>query len=173
MPPRQDQTDTGSLEPEGSGRIVRLAEAPGSTGTDPAQASPHGHPDPPPFLGAPANARGAWLLAPVLLVGVVIGAVFVSRTDVNLFGWAFGLLLFAGIGWVVVSVFFPPKTDRQCPECGEVALARMDPNSTRGVRCKRCGFQDETRSAFLMAEEEGPFESAVLEDRKRQTNPTR
>lgn len=109
----------------------------------------------------------------MLLFGVVAGAVFVSRAEVNLFGWAFGLLLFAGVAWVVISVFFPPKTDRQCPECGEVALRRMDRDSTHGVRCARCDYVDESRSAFLMAEEEGPFESAVLEDRKRQPHPTR
>jgi hypothetical protein len=44
---------------------------------------------------------------------------------------------------------------------------RLDRTTARGLRCPACGFRDETRSAFFLAEEEGPLERIALKERGR------
>jgi hypothetical protein len=90
-----------------------------------------------------------------MLAAVVCGAVLVLRGPDRVFGGALALFLGASIAWILVSVLWPARPDRTCPACGEPSLGRMDADSTRGVACSACGHRDETRSSFLMAEEEG------------------
>lgn len=139
-------------------RLVQLAEEPRRR---PAR------PDPPPFLGAPANSPVAWLLPVVALAGTAAGALFLLRGPDGAFAVAFGLLVAAGGAWVAVSILFPAGADRTCPKCRKKALGRIDRDSTTGVVCAHCGWSDETASAHLISESEGPFEDAVLRQRGR------
>jgi hypothetical protein len=114
-----------------------------------------------------AHHRAGWLVAPLLL-GASLAAVrlVISGPDA-LFAWAAGAALASALAWVLVSVLFPASADRTCPACGQSALERLDRGSTRGLGCARCGWRDEAASSFLLAEEEGPLEHAVLAERRR------
>jgi len=72
----------------------------------------------------------------------------------------------AALSLKVVPVLFPAKADRTCPSCSARALVRQDPDSLRGLVCSACGWSDAEASAFFLAEEEGPFEDAVLRERE-------
>jgi hypothetical protein len=111
--------------------------------------------------------RGTWLIGPMLLFAVAAGVRLVFRGADEIFGLCFALLLGLGVVWILVSVLMPAKADRTCPRCKRSALGRIDPRSTHGVTCRHCGFRDETASAFLLAEEEGPLEDIVLRERQR------
>ena len=100
-------------------------------------------------------SRASWLIGPWMLTAVLCGALLVLRGPDRVFGGALALFLGASIAWILVSVLWPARPDRTCPACGEEALRRMDPETTRGVACSACGHRDETQSSFLMAEEEG------------------
>jgi len=75
------------------------------------------------------------------------------------------------IGWVLVSALWPARAERRCPACGKDALARLDARATHGLRCRACGWTDESASAWLLAEEEGPLEEIVLAERGRGAHP--
>jgi hypothetical protein len=112
-------------------------------------------------------ARGAWLVPPLLLTVVAATFLFLRRGPDQLFGYAFGALLGLAFLWVGISVFWPARADRRCPNCGEEALERLDQDTTRGLVCRACRWRDSTASSWFLAEEEGPLEQLVLRDRGR------
>jgi hypothetical protein len=112
------------------------------------------------------RARTGWFIGPVLLFAVGAGIRFVMRGPDEIFGLCFAVLLGLGVLWILVSALLPARADRTCPQCGRDSLERLDPDSTKGVSCARCGWRDETASSFLMAEEEGPLEDIVLRERR-------
>ena len=116
---------------------------------------------------AQRDGRGGWLVPPLMLAAIAAGLLFVFRGPDQIFGLCFGLVLALGILWIVVSALLPGRADRTCPSCGGAGLERLDPQSTHGVRCSLCAWQDETASSFLLAEEEGPLEDIVLRERGR------
>lgn len=67
--------------------------------------------------------------------------------------------------WVLAASLWPAKADRTCPQCGEDALERLDPDTTMGLRCTACGHTDPTKSGWFLAEDEGPLEELVLRQR--------
>jgi hypothetical protein len=69
------------------------------------------------------------------------------------------------LSWIVTSALWPARADRRCPVCRTDSLARKDPRATVGVTCTRCGYADAEASAWLLAEEEGPLERTVIEER--------
>lgn len=114
-----------------------------------------------------AGSIGGWLVAPLLLAATSASILLVLRGPDELFGVAFGLVLALGLAWILVSSLFPGKADRVCPECRRDALVRLDPRSTHGLRCRACGWRDESASSFLLAEDEGePLEDIVLRERR-------
>lgn len=109
-----------------------------------------------------------WLIGPLILSATLATVLFVLRGPDHLFGVAFGGVLATGLAWILVSSLFPGKADRRCPRCGAQALERLDPRTTRGLRCNTCHFVDAHSSSFLLAEEEGvPLENIALRDRSR------
>jgi hypothetical protein len=116
---------------------------------------------------APARKeRWSWLIAPLLLAATGAGVLFVLRGPDGVFGVCFGAVLALGVVWILVSTLFPGRAERNCPACGQRGLERIDPASTCGVRCRLCGWRDESASSFLFAEEEGTFEDIVLRERR-------
>ncbi len=111
--------------------------------------------------------RHSWLIPLVLLGAVGVGAVLVLARP----PWLAPLGLWALFGlcatWLGVSVFWPAKTNRECPKCGEEALVRLDDQTTIGVRCEACGQVDREATSWFIAEEEGPLEEVVLRQRGR------
>lgn len=113
------------------------------------------------------HPRWLWL-APVFFLGAVLGGVALARLDLrNLFGVVLVALGAVPLLWVLVSALWPARAERTCPACGGVHLERLDPRSTHGLACRGCGWRDEAASAWLLAEEEGPLEEIVLEQRGR------
>lgn len=109
----------------------------------------------------------AALLPAVLLAAALTGGAIVLSRPEGLFAYAFGALVLGGLGWILVSVLNPAAPDRRCPACGEDALRRLDPDSTRGIGCRACGWQDESASAFVLAEDEvADLDRLVLEERE-------
>lgn len=102
-----------------------------------------------------------------MLAAIASAVLLLVRGPDRLFGIALALLFALGFGWMVVSVLWPGRAERRCPGCGADALERIDPRATSGVHCTACGFRDEHRSAWLLAEEEGPLERTVLRERTR------
>jgi ribosomal protein L37AE/L43A len=119
------------------------------------------------------SGRGSWLLPPLLVAAVACSVLLVRGDLSGHFGLTFGLLVALGLGWVLVSVFFPARADRRCQSCGSESLERLDPQSTQGLRCSSCGWCDAEASAWLIAEEEGPLEHTVLRQRGRELSPPR
>ena len=75
------------------------------------------------------------------------------------------VLLFA---WIGVSVLWPARADRSCPDCKQPALVRIDPTSAVGLRCTACAWNDTTASGWYLAEEElEALEPLALEQRRR------
>ena len=118
------------------------------------------------FVRHPAQ-RWAWLVGPLMLAAVIGGAALLFHAPASLAGWVVGALVASAFLWMGAAIFFPARADRTCPSCGEPGLVRLDPETTRGLRCTRCGHEDPGASAFLIAESEGPLEAAVLRDRAR------
>jgi hypothetical protein len=114
-----------------------------------------------------AGSIGGWLVAPLLLAATSASILLVLRGPDELFGVAFGLVLALGLAWILVSSLFPGKADRVCPECRRDALVRLDPRTTQGLRCRACGWRDESASSFLLAEDDGePLEDIILRERR-------
>ena len=90
-----------------------------------------------------------------MLLATVSGARLVTSGPDRIFGIALAALFGGALAWILVSVLWPARPDRTCPECGRESLSLLDPRSTRGVRCASCGHVDREQSAFLLAEEEG------------------
>jgi len=109
-----------------------------------------------------------WLIGPLLLSATLAAVLFILRGPDELFGWAFGGVLALGLAWILISSLFPGEADRRCPRCGIEALERLDPKTTRGLRCTACGLVDAHSSSFLLAEDEGAvIEDIALRDRSR------
>jgi hypothetical protein len=120
-----------------------------------------------------AAARGLWL-APLALLGAVgLGTWIVFARPLTLFGVVLVVLATVPVAWVLVSALLPAKADRGCPACEADALARSDPMATHGLVCRACGWSDDSASAWLLAEEEGPLEELVLAARARASPPAR
>ena len=122
----------------------------------------------------PRKPAADWIVwcAPALFLAAVGLAVWiVFARPLSLFGVLLGCLAAVPVGWVLVSALFPGKAERRCPACGQDGLARLDARSTQGLVCRRCGWQDESASAWLLAEEEGPLEGIVLAQRGRGAPP--
>lgn len=162
---RQDRADRPSEEgaadaPEPGERLCEGGGVDAALAGDPAArkiASGRAH----------GEARGAWLLPPLMLAAIAAGALFVFRGPDQIFGVVFGLVLALGIVWILISTLLPARADRTCPLCGREGLVRLDSRSTQGLSCRLCSWRDESASAFLLAEEEGSFEDAVLRERGR------
>lgn len=145
-----------------STRRIELADEPRSASASRAAPTSAGAGEP---RGA---ARVALWLAPLcFLVPIVLGFGFVRQGPDWLFGWVFGGLFAAMVGWIWVSVFWPARAERCCPRCREHALERADPNTTVGIVCRACGWRDDAASGWLLAEEEAELEPIVLEQRAR------
>ncbi len=83
------------------------------------------------------GARGAlWLIAPLALLGVLIGVEVVQRDPIELFSVAFGVLLAIGAGWILMSVF-AASGPHICPSCEEPTLLSDEFSVTF---CKTCGW---------------------------------
>ena len=118
--------------------------------------------------GQEKHARIAARLVPLAFLGAVgTGVAVVLAGPRAILALALGLLLLTPVVWILVSALWPARAERGCPACGRDALARIDPRATHGVHCGACGFRDETRSAWLLAEEEGPLEEIVVAERGR------
>jgi DNA-directed RNA polymerase subunit RPC12/RpoP len=125
-----------------------------------------------PVRPAPAiSPLATWFLPPLFLASAAAGTAIVLRGPDAFFAWAMVAIFGTGFGWIAVSIFFPATADRRCPQCGEDAIERIDPGATHGLRCTSCGHRDETASAFLIAEEEGPLEEIVMVERGRRPRP--
>ncbi len=55
-----------------------------------------------------------------------------------------GTLALTVMAWILASVLSPGRVDRACPRCGRPGLVRLERKSPLGVRCKECGYLDET-----------------------------
>jgi hypothetical protein len=55
-----------------------------------------------------------------------------------------GVLALMVAGWILASVLSPGRVDRTCPRCGRPGLVPLTRKSPLGVRCKECGYLDET-----------------------------
>jgi hypothetical protein len=117
-------------------------------------------------MGGRKRAR-LLLVAPALFLAAAVGGVALVRHAPPSFGWVLAALLVLPAGWVLVSALWPARAERGCPRCGKDALERLDPNATHGLCCRACGYRDESASAWLLAEEEGPLEPLVFAQRSR------
>lgn len=109
---------------------------------------------------------GPLLLAVVVGTGAVLARASATGGGEALLGLVLGVLLVVPLVWIAVSTLWPARAERTCPGCGTDELRRIDPDATVGVVCARCGWRDEDRSAWHLAEEEGPLEHIVLEQRR-------
>lgn len=108
-----------------------------------------------------------WLVAPIALLAIGFGLWLALRRPQFLFWFLLGGLVLVPVGWTLVSALWPGKAERNCPACRKDALVRLDSSTTVGIRCTACGWRDESASAWLLAEEEGPLEELVLAQRGR------
>lgn len=112
----------------------------------------------------------AWLAwcAPALFLGaVLLGVWIVFARPFSLFGGVLLGLACVPIGWVLVSALWPARAERRCPACKGDTLVRLDARATHGLGCSACSYRDESASAWLLAEEDGPLEEIVLAQRGR------
>jgi len=108
-----------------------------------------------------------WCAPAFLLLAVAVGVAIVLQRPLSLFAGVLAALAAVPVGWVIVSALWPARAERRCPACGKDALRRLDERTTHGLVCRACGFRDESASAWLLAEEEGPLEEIVLSQRGR------
>jgi hypothetical protein len=117
-------------------------------------------------------SRAGWLIGPLCLCAIAAAMLFVFRGPDEIFAIAFGLVLAIGLAWILISALFPASADRQCPRCGRASVVRADPNALTGLRCRACGWRDDSASSFIHAEDDGaPFEDVVLRERGRFRRP--
>lgn len=102
-----------------------------------------------------------------MLGSILCAVVILFMSPRGLWQYVVGAMVVASLAWIAISSLWPGKPERKCPECGREALARKDARSHRGIRCSACGFEDESASSFMMAEEEGTLEETVLRERGR------
>jgi hypothetical protein len=120
---------------------------------------------------APQRVAGPprWLgpLLPLVFLGAALAGVWIVKSGpVGLFGGLIAVAIVLGFGWILASALLPAApVDRTCPSCGKDALAPAFDDTTRGVACRSCEYVDETASAWMIAEEDGPLESVVLRER--------
>ena len=113
-------------------------------------------------------SRWLWWILPVMVFGAIAVALQLLRFGgPKLAYFILGATLLIGFGWILVSALHPAKADRICPKCGEEALERLDPETTRGVTCTSCGHTDPDESSWFLAEEETVLEEIVLRERAR------
>lgn len=148
---------------EAARQIRSGADAEAAPLEQPAKVSSPGHSAAVPTAG---GWQGIWL-PPLLLGSVALGVVLLLKRPDGLWSYVVGGMVALTLGWIVVSSLWPGKPDRTCPECGSEGLQRLDEQSHRGLRCRDCGYQDETASSFMIAEEEGTLEETVLRERGR------
>ncbi len=119
------------------------------------------------------TSRAGWFAPPLFLLAVLAAAGVVLRGPLFLFGLVLLGLALVPCLWILVSALWPARAERTCPACGGARLERLDPRSTVGLACRGCGWRDESASAWLLAEEEGPLEEIVLEERasRRRRSP--
>jgi hypothetical protein len=117
--------------------------------------------------------RAGWFVPPVLLLAVLLGAGIARRGPFSLFGLVLLALALVPALWVLVSALWPARAERRCPACGRDGLARASPRSTVGLVCRACGWRDDEASSWTLAEEEGPLEDVVLEQRGRRQHSGR
>jgi DNA-directed RNA polymerase subunit RPC12/RpoP len=109
----------------------------------------------------------SWLAGPLILAAVLGAFVLLRRGPETLFSGVLIAICGAAVLWLLVSILSPAKPDRKCPECGNLALERMSEDALHGLRCTRCGFEDEQASAWKFAEEgERALEPFVLQNRR-------
>ncbi len=114
------------------------------------------------------RAAASWLIPPMMLLGVAGGALVVWHGPRWLFPWALGLMLAGVVIWILVSVLWPARADRECAVCGANALERIDTQTAHGLVCRACGWRDESQSGWLLAEEEeNRLEDLVLREREK------
>lgn len=131
-------------------------------------------------LGASRKGPPSWLvpLLPLVFLGATLAGIWVvKRGPVELFGGLVVISIVIGFGWILASVLLPSApVDRSCPNCGHAdGLRPAFEDTTRGVACRACDYMDETASAWLIAEEDGPLEPVVLRERaaRRRGNTSR
>ena len=113
-------------------------------------------------------SRWTWWMLPVLMFGAIALSVLILRAGgPDLPFVLLGAVLVLALAWILISSLNPARADRTCPECGEEALERLDPETTRGVTCARCGHTDRDASSWFFAEEETNLEEIVLAERAR------
>ncbi|MSR60816.1 MAG: hypothetical protein EXS08_00020 [Planctomycetes bacterium] len=108
-----------------------------------------------------------WCAPAAFLAAVLGGVAVVFSRPLALLWVVLGALVVVPTGWVLVSALFPGKAERRCPACAGETLVRLDVRTTQGLGCRACGWRDESASAWLLAEEEGPLEEIVLAQRGR------
>jgi len=113
-----------------------------------------------------------WCAPASFLLAVGLGVAIVMHRPLGLFAGVLIALAAVPVGWVLASALWPARAERRCPACGKDALARLDPRTTHGLVCSACGHRDESASAWLLAEEEGPLEKIVLAERGRSAPPS-
>jgi len=120
-------------------------------------------------LPLPLLARWSWWILPILVTGAIalaVGLLRIGGPDLPFI--LLGTVLSLALVWIVVSTLNPARADRTCGECGEEALERLDPGTTRGVVCSSCGHTDRDASSWYLAEEEETtLEKIVLAERAR------
>jgi ribosomal protein L37AE/L43A len=117
------------------------------------------------------SERAAWLV-PLWILAAIVGARWLVLGEPRtLFLLGFVALAALPILWVIVSALWPARAERACPACKQDRLQRIDRGATVGVVCGACGWRDESASAWLLAEEEGPLEDVVLRQRRRARPP--
>jgi hypothetical protein len=107
----------------------------------------------------------AWCSPLAFLAAVGLGAWIVFARPFALFTGVVLALAAVPVIWVMVSALWPARAERGCPRCGRDSVRRLDPRAVHGLACDACGWRDESASAWLLAEEEGPLEELVLAER--------
>lgn len=110
--------------------------------------------------------RHPWILGPIYLGTVLLGAVIILSRPSGLTMVVLGIFVGIALVWVLVSALWPAKADRNCPSCESEGLVRLDPETTTGLKCSDCGWTDPDASSWFLAEEEGPLEELVLRERQ-------
>ena len=152
FPGREGRAGHGAVDPAVRGRLAAESPAGGARAPGP--------------VGSARAVRGAWLIGPILLAAIGAGVRLVFAGPDDLFGLCFGIVLGLGVLWVLVCSLFPASADRVCPRCGGRGLERASRETTQGLVCRLCRWEDPTASSFFLAEEEGTFEDVVLRERR-------